>query len=89
MKVKEPLVRYNAMPSVAVMRGRLLKAIENEEDINFIQNMYVMMLKMSNDTKNEKKGKYSLSELKGILTTDNNKSYSDMREEYLKVKYSV
>lgn len=89
MKVKEPLVRYNALPSASVMRSRLLKAIENEENTNFIQNMYVMMLRINDEIQSEKKTKYSLSELKGILSTDNNMSYRDMREEYLKDKYSL
>lgn len=89
MKVKERLAVYSAMPSPSIMRGRLLDAIEKEEDETFIQNMYVMMLKMRNDIQEDMKVKYSLSELKGILSADATMSYADLRESYLKDKYSL
>lgn len=89
MKVKDTHTRYKDMPSASVMRGRLLKAIEDEEDTNFIQNMYVMMLGMKKYTQINKSAKYSLSELKGILAPANEISYTDIREEYLKEKYML
>lgn len=91
MKVKEPLLRYNAVPSTSIMRGRLIKALENEEDTNFIQNMYVMMIQLQNDRTSKPKHKYSLSELKGILSleNDNCESYDDIRNTYLREKYSL
>ena len=39
-------------------------------------------LRMNNGIPTEKRAKYSLAELKGVLATDNNTSYSDMLEEY-------
>lgn len=86
MKVKEPISTYNAMPSTSVMRGRLIKAFEDEEDENFIQRMYIMMVRMRNEEQTERSTKYSLSELKGILSIndDDKASYDDIRMNYMK-----
>lgn len=86
MKAKEAAVRYNAMPSTSIMRSRLVKAFENENDADFIQTMYICMLQMRNEQNAERSTKYSLSELKGIiaLENDNGMSYDDMRMEYMK-----
>lgn len=80
MKAKEPAKRYNTMPSTSIMRSRLVKAFENENDSDFIQTMYICMLQMRNEQQTEKSTKYSLSELKGILAFegDNDMSYDEM-----------
>lgn len=91
MEVKEPMRTYNAMPSTPVMRGRLIKALENEEDSSFIQNMYVLMTQLKMEKENVAKPKYSLSSLDGILSQGGKTelSYDDMRQTYLKDKYSI
>lgn len=91
MKAKEPAARYITMPSTSIMRSRLVKAFENENDADFIQTMYICMLQMRNEKKAEKSTKYSLSELKGIiaLENDNGMSYEDMRMAYMKEKFSL
>lgn len=91
MKAKEPAIRYNTMPSTSIMRSRLVKAFENENDSDFIQTMYICMLQMRNEQKAVKDAKYSLSELKGIiaLENDNGMSYEDMRMAYMKEKFSL
>lgn len=91
MKVKEPTAIYDTVPSIPVMRGRLMKALENEEDANFIQSMYVMMTQLKNASQSEEHVKYSLSDLKGILALDKDDglSYDDMRKDYLKERYSL
>ena len=91
MKVKEPAVKYNAMPSISIMRSRLVQAFENENDADFIQTMYVYMLQKRNEQQTEHRTKYSLSELKGIiaLENDNGMSYDEMRMAYMKEKFSL
>lgn len=91
MKAKEPVIRYNAMPSTSIMRNRLVKAFENENDANFIQKMYVFMLQNRNEQLADKTTKYSLSELKGILAFEggNGMSYDEMRMAYMKDKFSL
>lgn len=91
MKAKEPVVRYNAMPSTSTMRSRLVQAFENENDADFIQTMYVYMLQKRNEQQAEHRTKYSLSELKGIIAmvNDNEMSYDDMRMAYMKEKFSL
>lgn len=91
MKAKEPAIRYNAMPSISIMRSRLVKAFENENDTDFIQTMYVYMLQKRNEQQAEHSTKYSLSELKGIiaLENDNGMSYDEMRMAYMKEKFSL
>lgn len=91
MKVKEPTVGYNAMPSISIMRSRLVQAFENEKDADFIQTMYVYMLQKRNEQQAEHSTKYSLSELKGIvaLENDNGMSYDEMRMSYMEEKFSL
>lgn len=91
MKVKELAIKYNEMPPTSIMRGRLVKAFENEKDENFIQTMYVFMLQAKKEQQAEKNTKYSLSELKGILALegDNEMSYDEMRKAYMKEKFSL
>lgn len=91
MKAKEPVVRYNAMPSTSTMRSRLVQAFENENDADFIQTMYVYMLQKRDEQQAEHRTKYSLSELKGIIAmvNDNEMSYDDMRMAYMKEKFSL
>lgn len=81
MKAKEPIMTYMTMPSTSIMRGRLIEALENENDDNFIQMMYVMMVQIMNDSQPKEPAKYSLSELKGILAHEdsNELSYDDCR----------
>ena len=91
MKVKETAVKYNAMPSVSIMRSRLVQAFENENDADFIQTMYAYMLQKRNEQQAEHSTKYSLSELKGIIAqeNDNGMSYDEMRMAYMKEKFSL
>ena len=91
MKVKEPAAKYSAMPSISIMRSRLVQAFENENDADFIQTMYVYMLQKRNEQQTEHSTKYSLSELKGIiaLENDNGMSYDEMRMAYMKEKFSL
>ncbi len=91
MKAKEATTRNNTMLSTSIMRNRLVKAFENENDANFIQAMYVFMLQTQKDQQAEKNTKYSLSELKGILASegDNEMSYDEMRMAYMKEKFSL
>lgn len=91
MKVKEPALKYSAMPSISIMRSRLVQAFENENDADFIQTMYVYMLQKRNEQQAEQSAKYSLSELKGIiaLENDNGMSYDEMRMAYMKEKFSL
>ena len=90
MKVKENIARYNPMPSVSVMRSRMIDELENMDDSNFIESMYIMMIQLKTESNQRKKTKYSLTELKGIaaLDEDNSKSYDDIRMDYLREKYS-
>lgn len=80
MKAKEAVI-INTLPSTSIMRSRLLKAFENENDADFIQSMYICMLQMRNEQQAEKSTKHSLSELKGILAFEgaNDMSYDEMR----------
>ena len=93
MKAKEPAVRYNTMPSISVMRGKLIEVFEHENDANFIQSMYVFMIQTRNEQEAEKNTKHSLSELKGILAlgdgNENQMSYEDMRKAYVKDRFSL
>lgn len=91
MKVKEQIARYNPMPSVSVMRSRMIDELENIDDNNFIESMYVMMIQLKTESIERKKTKYSLTELKGIAALDGNNgmSYDDMRMDYLREKYSL
>lgn len=91
MEAKETIARYNAMPSISIMRSRLVQAFENESDADFIQTMYVYMLQKKNEQQAEQSTKYSLSELKGIiaLENDNGMSYDEMRMAYMKEKFSL
>lgn len=91
MKVKEYMARYNATPSVSVMRSRIIDELESVDDRHFIESMYIMMTQLKNESTDRKKTKYSLTELKGIvaLDEDNGMSYDDMRMDYLKEKYSL
>lgn len=79
------------MPSISIMRSRLVQAFENESDADFIQTMYVYMLQKKNEQQAEQSTKYSLSELKGIiaLENDNGMSYDEMRMAYMKEKFSL
>ena len=58
MKAKEPAVRYNTMPSISVMRGKLIEVFEHENDANFIQSMYVFMIQTRNEQEAEKNTKH-------------------------------
>lgn len=91
MKAKEPIMTYKTMPSTSIMRGRLIEALANENDASFIQTMYVMMVQIKNDSHTEEPAKYSLSELKGILShSDSDElSYDEMRMAYMKDKFSL
>ena len=91
MKVKEHIARYDATPSMSVMRSRMIDELERVDDRNFIETMYIMMTQLRKESTEGIKTKYSLTELKGIaaLDEDNDMSYDDMRMDYLKEKYSL
>ena len=89
MKVEEPTFVYQSQPTATRLRGQIINSVEHEEDIHALRHLWVVIEQMKKDGKN-RIPKKRLSELRGVLkTAKTNKTYKEMREEYMMEKYGL
>ena len=86
MKAEEPIVAYGTTSSITHLRGEIIKSIEHEQDISVLQSI-ATLIEQTQKEKDFKATRPSLNSLCGILKSD--KSYEELRDEYLKEKYAV
>lgn len=89
MKVEEPKFLYRPRPSVANLRKLIIQSVEHEESTHVLQHLYVVMEQMRREEERKTPSR-SLSSLRGILKSDKiDKTYGEMRDEYLLEKYGA
>ncbi|MBQ9640514.1 MAG: hypothetical protein IJV06_03010 [Bacteroidaceae bacterium] len=86
MKAEEPIVAYGTTPSITHLRGEIINSIEQEQDIYVLQSI-AAWIEQTQKKKSLNATRPSLRSLCGILKS--NKTYEELRDEYLKDKYAL
>ena len=89
MEVEEPTFVYHSQPTIARLRGQIIKSVKHEEDIHALRYLWLTIVQMKKAEEPSKSPK-SLATLRGILKTGKtSKTYKEMRNEHMLRKYGL